>query len=335
MLTSLNSPYLRGASTVTRIMGEVLLALLPALAVYTYLFGVGILIQIVLATITAVACEAVMLKARNKPLGLYLSDLSAVVTAWLIALAFPPIGPWWLVVVGTALAIVVVKHLYGGLGQNPFNPAMVAYAAMIVSFPALMSQWPAPDQVGIDEQVKLIFGGERVVDAITRATPLDALRTGMLAHNAEMLAVLRGHAFGVFGGRGWEWVSAGFLVGGIYLLARRIITWHVPVAFIAVLALIAWVSSEAAPGHFPGPAFELASGASILGAFFILTDPVSGATTPRGKLIFATGAAILTWIIRHFGGYPDGVAFATLLMNICVPLIDMKTQPPVFGHKKD
>ena len=335
MQTSLNSPYLRRASSVTQIMAEVLLALLPAIAAYVWLFGIGILIQIALATVTALACEAAMLKARAKPLGLYLSDLSAVVTAWLIALSFPPIGPWWLIVVGTALAVVVAKHLYGGLGQNPFNPAMVAYAAMIVSFPALMSQWPAPDQLDAATQTTLIFGGERIIDAITGATPLDALRTGMHAESAQILAVLHGKAFGVFGGRGWEWVSAGFLVGGVYLLARRIITWHIPAAFIVVLAAVASIASLASPQHFPGPAFELASGAAMLGAFFILTDPVSGATTPRGKLIFAAGAAILTWVIRHFGSYPDGVAFATLLMNLCVPLIDMKTQPAVFGHKKD
>ncbi len=335
MPTSSNSPYLRRANSVTRIMADVLLALLPALAAYVYLFGIGILIQLTLATLTALICEAAMLKACGKPPAPHLFDLSAVVTAWLVALAFPPIGPWWLVVVGTALAIVVAKHLYGGLGQNPFNPAMVAYAAMIVSFPALMSQWPAPDQLAAATQTALIFGGERTVDAITSATPLDALRTGLHGGTAALPSLLHGQAFGVLGGRGWEWVSAGFLLGGIYLIARRIIAWHVPVAFIGTLVLIATLANVVAPERFPDAAFELASGAAMLGAFFILTDPVSGATTPRGKLIFAAGAAILTWIIRRFGGYPDGIAFATLLMNICVPLIDMKTQPPVFGHKKD
>ncbi|MCL2655867.1 MAG: RnfABCDGE type electron transport complex subunit D [Betaproteobacteria bacterium] len=334
-MTSLNSPYLRQANSVTQVMGEVLLALLPGVIVYVYIFGIGVLIQILLATLTALVCEAGMLKIRSKPLGLYLGDLSAVVTAWLIALAFPPIGPWWLVVAGTALAIVVAKHLYGGLGQNPFNPAMAAYAAMIVSFPALMSQWPGAGQLGGAAQAALIFGGERIADAITGATPLDALRTGLHAPNAQLIELMRSQAFGAFGGRGWEWVSVGFLIGGLYLLARRIITWHVPLAFAGGLVLIAAIAHLLAPLRYPDALFELTAGAAMLGAFFILTDPVSGAATPRGKLIYAGGAAILTWIIRHFGGYPDGVAFATLLMNLCVPLIDMKTQPPVFGHKKD
>jgi electron transport complex protein RnfD len=145
--------------------------------------------------------------------------------------------------------------------------------------------------------------------------------------------VLSGEAFGFIGGRGREWVALGYLVGGLFLLYRRVITWHLPVAFLAAMALISLAFWLGDPARFASPLFHLASGGSLLAAFFIVTDPVSGATTPRGKLIFAAGIALIAYLIRNFGAYPEGIAFAVLLMNVCVPLIDMKTQPPVFGHK--
>jgi Na+-translocating ferredoxin:NAD+ oxidoreductase subunit D len=327
-----NSPYVRAEASVTRVMFKVLLALIPAVAAYVWQFGPAILVQMALSTATALLCETGMLAARGKPLGLFLSDLSVVVTAWLIALAFPSIGPWWLVVTGTAIAVVVAKHLYGGLGQNPFNPAMVAYAVMIVAFPSLMTQWPGVHG-DVGAQVNAIWGADRLVDAITSATPLDALRTGLRAVGSSVAGIQAGPAFGIVGGRGTEWVVAGYLLGGLWLLQQRVITWHIPVAFLGTLSVISgafWLFDGI---HYGSPLVHLAVGGSILGAFFILTDPVSAATTPRGKLIYAGGAAIIVYLIRAFGAYPDGVAFATLLMNICVPLIDMKTQPPVFGHK--
>ena len=329
-----NSPYVRAQASVTRVMFKVLAALMPAIAAYVWQFGIAILVQIALATVTALACEAFMLSVRGKPAKLFLTDLSAVVTAWLIALAFPSIAPWWLVVAATAFALIFAKHLYGGLGQNPFNPAMVAYAVMIVAFPALMSQWP---NSGLDTsgQLHVIFGGERVLDAITSATPLDSLRTGLRASGATVAQVMQGPAFGWVGGRGWEWVIGGYLLGGLWLIQQRIITWHIPVGFLGTLAVISGAFWLVHGDAYSSPVLQIAAGASMLGAFFILTDPVSAATTPRGKLIYAGGAAILTYLIRVFGAYPDGVAFATLLMNICVPLIDMNTQPAVFGHKKD
>ena len=232
----------------------------------------------------------------------------------------------------------MVKQLYGGLGQNPFNPAMAAFALMIVAYPALMSQWPGAGQVGNAEQIQLIFGAERILDAMTSATPLDALRTGLREASGEVLTVsqiLSQPAFGMAGGKGWELVSLGYLLGGIFLLARGVISWHMPVAFLAALGGMAGVMHLIDPTQFASPLFHLASGGAMIGAFFIVTDPVSGATTPRGKLIYAASIGLMTWIIRNFGAYPDGVAFAVLLLNICVPLIDMNTQPPVFGHKKD
>ena len=330
-----HSPYLRESRSVRQIMLQVLLALLPGIVAYVWQFGAGVLIQLLLASTAALAAEAVMLRLRRKPLGLYLGDLSAIVTAWLIALSLPPIGPWWMVVLATLCAIVVAKHLYGGLGQNPFNPAMVAFCVMIVAFPAQMSQWP---DAGLDfgQQLDLILGGERVLDAITAATPLDALRTGLRAGGAEahVAEILQGAAFGTVGGRGWEWVVAGFALGGLYLLWQRIISWHLPAAFLLTMALTATLLWGMHPERFASPLLHLATGGTMLAAFFIVTDPVSGSTTPKGKLVFAGGAAFIAYMIRSFGNYPDGIAFAVLLMNICVPLIDMYTQPPVFGHKR-
>lgn len=331
-----HSPYVKKASSVRSVMLRVLAALIPGVVAYAWCFGPGVLIQIGLASLTAVAAEAMVLRLREKPVWRAVGDGSALVTAWLIALSFPSTGPWWLVVVATLVAILVAKHLYGGLGQNPFNPAMVAFALMIVAYPLLMSRWPAAGAVSDWHHAwMLIFGASSMpLDALTMATPLDTLRTAM--HSAptslNVSAFLHSrpelHA-------GWMWISAGYLIGGLWLLQQRIITWHMPTAFLATLILLAMLSNTLAPDQFNGPYFELVSGGVMLAAFFIVTDPVSGCSTPRGKLIFATGVAFITWIIRHFGGYPDGIAFAVLLMNVAAPLIDMATQPPVFGAKHD
>jgi hypothetical protein len=199
-----------------------------------------------------------------------------------------------------------------------------------------MSQWPAVGFTDFAAQMAVVFQSQSAQDAVTMATPLDALRTQLHVPEARatVAGILGSHAsFGNIGGKGWEWIALAYLAGGLWLLQQRIITWHVPVAFLGVLALIAGGFSLGNPDRYAGPVFHIVTGGAMLGAFFILTDPVSGATTPRGKLIFAAGAALLTWIIRSFGAYPDGMAFGVLLMNLCVPLIDMGTQPPVFGHK--
>ena len=331
------SPYLRKTTAVNSVMLRVLIALLPAICAYAWQFGAAILVQLVISTATALFAEAAMLAARGKPARLYLTDLSAVVTAWLIALSFSPITPWWLMVTATLVAIVIAKHLYGGLGQNPFNPAMVAFCTMIVAFPALMSQWPGAGQLDFHTQLELILGGARQLDAITAATPLDALRTGLREGGADVTVpgLMAGPAFGALGGAGWEWIALGYLIGGLFLLQQRIITWHMPAAFLLALAATALLMWGMRPDRFGSPIFHLASGGTMLAAFFIVTDPVSGATTPKGKLIFAAAIGALTYVIRSFGAYPDGIAFAVLLLNICVPLIDMQTQPPVFGHKRD
>lgn len=336
------SPYLTDAPSVTSIMLRVLLALVPGIAAYVWVFGGGILLTLALASVTALGVEALMLKLRKRPVRMFVTDGSALVTAWLLALALPPLAPWWLIVLGTAIAIVLAKQLYGGLGYNPFNPAMVAYAVLLISFPLLMTTWPAPlalaeAQLGFVEQAQFILSGALpagvALDAVTSATPLDYLKT-QLTLNHGMQEITSSPIFGFFGGQGIELIAAGYLLGGLYLIQQRIITWHLPTAFLVSVALIAAVFYLSDASRFADPAFHLFSGATMLCAFFIITDPVSGPTTPRGKLIFAAGIGLMTYIIRVYGGYPDGVAFAVIFFNICVPLIDAYTQPRVFGHEK-
>lgn len=336
----LTSPFFTRPTKTAVVMLKVLAALLPAIAAYVAAFGIGVLVQISLATLTALLAEAAMLRLRRLPLAPFLTDFSAVLTAWLLALSIPPLAPWWIVVVGTLIAIIIAKHLYGGLGNNIFNPAMVGFAALIVSFPALLSQWPAPlalaqAHLSAAEQVTRIFGGMggAAWDAVASATPLDTLKTQLHGH-ASLDRILQAPVFGHVGGTAAEWIVLGYLIGGLYLWAQRLIPWHIPVGFLGGLAVTAaafWIGGAEGAAS---PLFHISTGGAMLGAFFILTDPVSGPTTPRGRLIFAALAGLLTYLIRVFGAYPDGVAFAVLIMNIAAPFIDRYTQPPVFGRKK-
>ena len=331
------APFLLKKVSVSQVMTQVCIALIPGIAAYAWLVSPAILVQLLIASLAALLAEGLMLRIQGKPLAMFLGDGSAIVTAWLIALAFPPLAPWWLTVTGTMFAIIVAKHLYGGLGQNPFNPAMIAFAVCIVAFPSLMSQWPSVGlHASLAEQINVIFGWAPRLDALSGATPLDALKTALkLTEGEASVASLMANQdiYGSFAGRGWEWIAAGYLLGGLWLWQRKLITWHVPLAFIGAMTVISGALWLYNPAQFANPLFHLFSGGSMLGAFFIATDPVSGCTTPRGKLIFAAGAGLLAYIIRVFGGYPDGVAFAVLLMNLCAPVIDLLTQPPIFGMK--
>ena len=338
----MSSPYFFGATGVNVIMVKVLMALVPGIVLYVMMFGSGVLVSLTIASVTALLSEALMLKLRQRPVLPFLMDGSALVTAWLLALALPPLAPWWIVVVGTLFAIVIAKQLYGGLGYNPFNPAMVGYAVLLISFPVIMTQWPAPlalagAKLSFADQWHFIWSHalpEGVkLDAISSATPLDTIKT-QLRMQHSLSDISQAPMFGQWGAKGSEVVAVGYLLGGLYLLQQRIITWHIPVAFLATLGLLAGIFHSVNPEYYAGATLHLFSGAAILGAFFIATDLVSGPTTPVGKLYFAAGIGLLTWLIRTFGGYPDGVAFAVLLMNICVPLIDAYTQPRVFGHQK-
>jgi electron transport complex protein RnfD len=312
-------PHLVAGFTVQRVMLQVLAALVPVAAVQAWLYGLRVLALVALAAAVALACEAAALALRQRTSGPFLRDGSVVVTAALLALAVPPSLPWWLLAFGTAVAVLLAKHAYGGLGQNPFNPAMVGYAALLVSFPVEMTRWPVP---GADW------------DAVTGATALDALRTG-LRESYTMGEIRAGAAFGSVGAAGSEWVNLAALAGGLFLLARGVIRWQIPVAMLAGLAVPAALAQWLDPGSHPGALFHLASGATMLGAYFIATDPVSAATSDRGRLYFGAGIGLLTWVIRSFGGYPDGVAFAVLLMNLAVPLIDRYTVPRIHGHARN
>ena len=273
------------------LMAKVLIALVPAAAVHVWLFGPGLLVNCALATGAALAAEAAMLSIRGRPLAPALYDLSAPVTAVLLAFALPPLMPWWLPVLGALFAIVVAKQLYGGVGFNPFNPAMAGYVVLLISFPVEMTRWPRP------------------FDGITAATPLDRVNE---------VAVIAG---------GWEWLSLAVLVGGLWLLWQRVIRWPIPVAVLGSLAGIAAVAWLIDPVRFASPLFHLVGGATMLCAFFIATDPVTAATTPRGRVFYGLGIGALVWVLRSFGNYPDGVAFAVLLMNMAAPALDHFNRP--------
>jgi electron transport complex protein RnfD len=335
------SPYaLLAHNSVTAIMLKVMAALIPGVIAHAWFFGPGIWVSLLLCSAFAIGLEALILLMRGLPMKPFLSDGSVLVTAALLAVSLPTLAPWWLYAVGTIFAVPVAKHLYGGLGQNPFNPAMVGYAALIVSFPVYMTQWPAP--IGLAdhaptllEALDLVFAGQGAIspDAYTSATVLDTWKTQVkLGKPAE--GILGLPMFGWGGGIGQEFVALMYGLGGLLMLSNRLITWHIPFAFLAGLAATAGGLHLLDPARHAGPLFHLLSGGAMLGAFFIATDPVTAASTPRGKLIYAGLAGFLTAVIRAFGGYPDGVAFAVLIANVCVPFIDAYTQPRVFGRGK-
>lgn len=320
-------------------MGWVLLALVPGVIAHVVFFGPGVLVQIALASGFALGFEALMLRLRGPSLRPFITDLSAPLTAVLFALCLPPLAPWWIALVGMAAAIVFAKHLYGGLGHNLFNPAMVGYAVVLVSFPREMTQWLAPaglgEVPGLMATLEAIAGGRAPFgldwDALTRATPLDTLRTSSIG-GETLLEIHEDPVFGRFGGRGWEWIAAAYAFGGALLLWRRVIPWQVPVAALGTLVALTLPVWLWDPDVHPFPLQHLVTGGIMLAAFFIATDPVSGCTTPRGRLVFGAGVAIVTLAIRRWGAYPDGVVFAVLLMNCLAPWIDRHTRPRIYGE---
>ncbi|NUT76483.1 RnfABCDGE type electron transport complex subunit D [Pseudomonas sp. C1C7] len=302
-------------------MKLVLLATLPGMLAMFWVFGWGVLINLLLAASGALAAEAAVLYLRKRALKPTLSDGSALVSATLLALALPPYCPWWLTVSAAALAMLFGKHLYGGVGSNPFNPAMLGFALVMVCFPQPMTQWPAAHGMDLWGGLQQVFGFGNQPDAWVRATALDSLRINKSLTMDELFA--SNLAFGHFGGRGVEWVNLAFLAGGAFLLQRRVFSWHAPVGMLAslfIISLLCWNGSGSDSNG--SPLFHLLTGASMLGAFFIITEPVSGARSPGAKLLFGIGVGLLTYVIRTWGGYPDGVAFAVLLMNLCVPMLE-------------
>ena len=331
-LPRITSPHAKGSNRTQRVMLLVLAACAPGALALTWLFGIGTLVNLLWASLVALAVEAAILKVRQRPLSFFLSDGSALVTAVLLALALPPYAPWWLTLVAVGFAIVFGKQLYGGLGQNPFNPAMLGYVVVLISFPVEMTSWPKPHSVGMLEGLQQILGLAPLPDGWSQATALDSLKTNKSLTIDELWAA--NPAFGTLGGTAVEWVNAAFLLGGLFLLRKRLISWHAPAGMLAALAIMSLLFWNGSGSDSNGsPLFHLLSGATMLGAFFIVTDPVSGATSNLGRLVFGAGVGILVYVIRTWGGYPDGVAFAVLLMNLCAPLIDLLTQPPIFGMK--
>jgi electron transport complex protein RnfD len=283
-----NAPFIHNDNSVSKIMQQLLYALIPAIVVYVYFFGWNIVINLLIASFTALTSETLMLLLRKRPLRPFLTDYSAIVTAFLLALALPPFVPWWITVLGTSFAIIVAKHLYGGLGYNLFNPAMAAYAMLLISFPLHLSDWSI------------------ILDSLSGATPLDAMKNQLKMTDSQA----------------WLWINAAFLLGGIWLLYKRVITWHIPVAMLVSLIVISGIFFLINPNLYPSPVFHIISGATMMGAFFIATDPVTAATSNKARLIYAAGIGILIYVIRTWGAYPDAVAFAVLLMNMAAPTID-------------
>jgi electron transport complex protein RnfD len=327
-----------GDLTVSGIMRRVIYALIPAMGVSIYQFGWGLLWNLLLACITAVAAEAVFLKIRFRPVWLNLLDFSAVVTAVLLAFALPPYAPWWLVCLASLIAIVVAKQVYGGLGQNPFNPAMVAYAMMLISFPLQMSRWPKPlllqpVKLNLGQSYHFVFDAAHTnlpLDFVSTASPLETWRVQRGISN-DLTSLFHQPLFGHFGYAGGEWVAIAIALGGLWLLWQRIITWHIP--FMTLLAIVISASLfwlfDPAKQFFP--LSHLLLGASMLGAFFIATDPVTAPAAPRAQLMYGFCIGTLIVLIRVWGGFPDGVAFSVLIMNMFAPLLDKLLRPRVFG----
>ncbi|SFV67875.1 Electron transport complex protein RnfD [hydrothermal vent metagenome] len=289
--------------TTNQLMRQVIYALMLGVITSFYFYGWSVLLQIELAIFSALFFEFIILKIRKKPYPIKtIFDGSAIITALLLALAIPSIAPWWIIIIGSFFAIVFGKQLYGGLGHNPFNPAMLAYAFLLISFPVQMTQWQSDVFMPFIDSFNIIYLKDSI-DTISSATQLESLKTHY------------GSSF---------FINLSFLIGGIYLFLRKVIYWHIPVAFLSSLILFAWIFNL-------NISFHLFTGATMLGAFFIATDYVSAATTPKGRIIYGFLIGFIIVIIRKFGNYPDGVAFAILLANICVPLIDYYTRPKVFG----
>ena len=337
------APHARPLVSVPVVMRRVLFALVPAMLCHTWYFGPGLLVNFALTAAAALLTEGAVLRLRGRPTRHALRDCSALVTAALLSFALPPFVPFWIPLIGGAIAITLAKQLYGGLGKNIFNPAMVGYVFLILSFPVEMTQWLPPRMGDLDyqplsvgEHVSYVFTGRLPaaldVDVVTRATPLDLVKEGLRA--GRPFAEIRGGSlFGDFGGRGWEWVANFIALGGLYLLYAGTIRWHIPTTFLLGLLTPATLFYLIDPSAYATPGFHLFSGATMLGAFFIATEPVSAAGTDRGRLIYGAGIGLLVYALRTWGAYPDGVAFSVLLMNGTVPLINRYTRPRIYGQR--
>jgi RnfABCDGE-type electron transport complex D subunit len=319
-------------------MRRVQLALAPATLLGFWLFGWP---AVFLSVVTVGACllaELLCERLRGAPRSL--GDGSALLTGWLLALSLPPWAPWWIGALGGAIAIVLGKQVFGGLGQNLFNPAMVARVVLLISFPVAMTQWVAPVPVhsaaapGFVEGLRITLAASAVPDAIASASPLGHARTE-LSRGADLLQAPAVPWTGLRAGSLGETAALLLAAGGLYLLATGVITWHIPLSVLAGIALPAALAHGLDPARHLGAQVHLLAGATVLGAFFIATDYVTSPTTRSGQLVYGLGIGLLTWVIRSWGGYPEGMAFAVLLMNAATPVIDRYTRPRILGRRRD
>ncbi len=347
-LTVASSPHHHNQRDTGAVMRMVVYAALPGIAVQTYMFGYGVLIQLLLAIVTAVVTEIAILELRGKNSERAFKDYSALLCALLLAISIPPLAPWWVIVIGTFFSIAIVKQLYGGLGYNLFNPAMAGYVMLLISFPVQMTSWLPADSISVQsvslwDTIHTVFTGytasgysiaqlQVTIDGVSSATPLDHVKTA-LSEGFVISEALRDGSFSGAIGAGWGSVTLAYLLGGLLLIKTKVINWHIPASMIISAFLCSAILFMFDSSTHASPWFHMVNGSLIVGAFFIATDPVSAATTNRGRIIF--GAAIGFWIIviRTWGGYPDAIAFAVVLMNMAVPLIDYYTQPRTYGHK--
>lgn len=317
-----SSPHLRGPDSVSKIMWSVVGALTPAAMVSIYYFGARAALTIVVSMVGCLAVEYLFTKMFKKSLNL--TDGSAAVTGLLLALNLPGTAPWWMVLIGCAVAIGFGKMVYGGLGQNVFNPALIGRVFLLVSFPVQMTTWPVP---------RPLFG-QTVIDAVTAATPLGLVKEAIVMNKplaADQIATWADLAIGRVGGSMGETSAIALLLGAAYLLYKGYITWQTPVSYIATVAVLGQIFHWYQPELYPNALFHVLAGGLLLGALFMATDMVTSPLTGRGQLIFGLGCGVITVVIRLFGGYPEGVSFAILLMNAVVPIIDRYTKPKKFG----
>lgn len=340
----ISGPFTHKVNSVQNIMTMVLLALLPATAFNMYIFGWPAILLFLVTIGSCVAVEAACLMLAGKPVKATLSDNTAVLTGWLMAASLPPWGPWWLGLIGAIFAIAIAKHAFGGVGQNVFNPAMVGRTVLLVSFPVAMTAWVAPHPLfsagapGLADAFAITFGGH-VPDTMNSASALGYVKTELsrgipVTESITKVPDLMDMAMGYRAGSMGETSALLILLGGLFLMYKRIISWHIPVTVIGSLFLMASLFHAIDPARYPSGMFHVMSGATFLGAFFIATDYVTSPVSKMGQLIFGAGVGILAWLIRTYAGYPEGMAFAVLLMNSLSPIIDQYTRPRVFGRTR-
>ncbi|MFC3120567.1 electron transport complex subunit RsxD [Agaribacter flavus] len=343
-----SSPHHHNRRDTGVVMRIVMLACVPGILAQTWFFGFGILIQIVICVLSAVLAESVIVELRKKNTERVVKDYSAALTGLLLAICLPPLAPWWIAVIGSSFAIVIVKQLYGGLGYNLFNPAMAAYVMLLISFPVEMTSWLPPTSLSeqnysLWDAIHTVFTGFTAngysvdqlrsgIDGVTMATPLDHVRT-QLQQSYTVQEAMSANIFSGSNGVAWAPVALAYAIGGLILIKAKIINWHIPVSMIVGGLLAALVLYSIDSSVYASPWFHLVNGSLIFGAFFIATDPVSASTTNKGRLIFGALIGIWTILIRTWGNYPDAIAFAVILMNMAVPLIDYYTRPRTYGHR--